>query len=94
MNNFFPEHTFLPLVRSPCSFKICSKSRNDWRGSKPADLVALVRAQALGGKTSDTGLKRVAWTAIVKDFNENYATTYTKQQIQNSFGRMKTNGRK
>jgi hypothetical protein len=63
-----------PRVNAPTPAK--------WTSARTLVLLECVRDQILLGKTSDTGLKKEAWAAIVISFNSKCNLHYDKQKLQ------------
>ncbi|KAG9403470.1 hypothetical protein AC1031_006108 [Aphanomyces cochlioides] len=65
-------------------------TRAEWTPQSQAFLVGLIREQIVRGKTSDTGLKKEAWKAIVDAFNSEFNVKYTRDQLQSQRSKMQS----
>ncbi len=65
------------------------KGSAQWNDTQRLVLIIAVKGQLDIGKTAENGLKKEAWTAILKEFNEATKCQYTKAQLQSLLATLK-----
>ena len=60
-----------------------------WNDESRRVLISCIKRQLASGKSSDNGLRKESWTALLEEFNKRTKLSYSKSQLHSQYSLLK-----